>query len=649
MNEQKYNSERAVVQLVQINQAYLQQQYLPYVAGLMQAYALRHAKAVQRYTFLAPIFQRGSPELQAAEARYADIIGFSTYVWNMQYSLHLAQHLKAESPQCLIIFGGPQVPDHAEDFLRAHDFIDVVVHGEGEATFLALLECWPERQWQHIPGLSWLDSNGVFHHQEKAARMRGLDDIPSPYLSGIYAPLLKAYPDERWLVLWETNRGCPFSCAYCDWGSATASRVNRFSEDRLKAEIQWFGKHKIHTVYCCDANYGLLPRDVALTDSLVTEHQKSSYPRVFYIQNTKNVTERAYLIQQKISQAGLNQAVTLSLQSVTPEVLEAIQRQNISLESYRELQHRFRANDVLTYTDMLVGLPGETFESFVHSVDQVIEEGQHHLIRFYNVYILPNAPMAQPDYRKKYALKTVTTLYAEPFAKVQSPIVEYQEMLIASNSLSASDWSRCRTFAWWAELLYFNRKIVQLPILLLRQLAEISFADSLCFYLEGQWPKTTVLQQIRQFFSDHCVAIQNGESELCRLSVSGQGEIWMIVEDYLFSGLSQSAAWPVFFQEQALVLQALLAERQRLDLWPVISEALTLSACLLPAQISQQPFELQVSSNFWTVYTAALKGDDLALMKGPQNLIFDGSGSPYQSLRTEAIQGVKIQQDLAKG
>ena len=65
----------------------------------------------------------------------ADIVGFSLYSWNEQISLLIAKKLKAINKNIKIIFGGPQVPNNAEEFLRNYKFIDYVVHGEGEKVF----------------------------------------------------------------------------------------------------------------------------------------------------------------------------------------------------------------------------------------------------------------------------------------------------------------------------------------------------------------------------------------------------------------------------------------------------------------------------------------------------------------------------------
>ena len=622
----------AIVQLVQINQPFMSLHYLPYAAGLLQAYVMRHSPSPWRYTFLPVIFARQPLEDAQAQAALANIVGFSAYTWNFNYSLELARRLKAQRPETLIVFGGPQIPDRPEAFLRQHSFIDVVSHGEGEKIFLALLEAWPGNEWADVPGISWIDPDGRFHTHPRPPRIAELDEIPSPYLMNLYAPLLRSQPGDKWIALWETNRGCPFSCSFCDWGAAVAAKVTRFGLDRLKAEIEWFASNGIPLVYSCDANYGMLKRDLEITEAMIDASRRHGAPRSFYIQNGKNVTERAYAIQKMISQAGLNQAVTLSLQTVTPEVLKNIQRENISLQSYHELQQRFRAEGIATYTDLLVGLPGETFDSFVASLERVISEGQHHLIRFYNVSLLPNAEMAQPEYRARHGLETVRLLHAEPLASTRIDLPEEMEVVIATASLPRDQWRRVRALAWWAELVYFNRKLLQLPIVLLNQIG-ISYGETFQFLLEGQWPQTAIFGQIRGFFQQKALGIQQGEPELCASRVMGKGEIWMTVEEHLITGLSQSQAWPAFFLEAKTLLEALMAQKGKFLPPGVLDEALALSACMMQAIITEAAFELPVHSNLWQVYEGVLKDQPVPLTAWSGTAYRDWKGQPYNHLK----------------
>jgi radical SAM superfamily enzyme YgiQ (UPF0313 family) len=179
---------------------------LPYAIGLLQAYTQKHASNPEQFEFMMPVYQRTDLDRAVAGLRNADIVGFSTYVWNVQYSLALAQHLKALQPETLIVFGGPQVPDRAEAFLRQYPFIDLVVHGEGERVFLEILEHLHDRKWERAPSISYLGLDGVFATNPKAERIANLSAVPSPYLTGVFDTMMQAHPDTVYMSLMETKR-----------------------------------------------------------------------------------------------------------------------------------------------------------------------------------------------------------------------------------------------------------------------------------------------------------------------------------------------------------------------------------------------------------------------------------------------------------
>ena len=119
---------------------------------------------------------------------------------------------------------------------------------------------------------SWLDKFGIYHSNSEFRRIRELECIPSPYLSGSFDRLIEAYPENEWLILWETNRGCPFQCTFCDWGSATKTKVRKWDMDKLFEEIEWFADNKIPYIDCCDANFGIFTdRDLSLAKKLSSE------------------------------------------------------------------------------------------------------------------------------------------------------------------------------------------------------------------------------------------------------------------------------------------------------------------------------------------------------------------------------------------
>ena len=256
---------------------------------------------------------------------------------------------------------------------------------------------------------------------------------------------MAANPDESWIGLWETNRGCPFRCTFCDWGSATAAKVTKFGEERLFREVDWFAEKKIEYIFCCDANFGIQKRDVDIANYVADVKKTTGYPVALSVQNTKNATERAYQTQKILSDAGLNKGVALSMQSVDMTTLEAIKRDNISLGTYMELQRRFTSDKVETYSDLILGLPGETYESFVEGVDQLIENGQHNRIQFNNLSILPNAEMGDPAYQAKYGMVTVESkiinIHGERI-ELDDDVPEVQDLVIATAAMPLADWRR---------------------------------------------------------------------------------------------------------------------------------------------------------------------------------------------------------------
>ncbi len=625
-----------VIQLIQSSHVKQNFQYLPYATGLLQAYLMRHASDLSRYIFLPILLERKPMDQTLEQIILADVFGFSTYVWSYQYNLALARAIKARKPKAVTMFGGPQVPDSAEEFLRENPCVDVCVHGEGEITFSRLLENLPATDWHEIPGISWIDTLGTFHHNPPAPRQKDLDQFPSPYLMGIFDDLVKKH-DYYWVALWETNRGCPFSCTFCDWGSNVSSKVTRFGMERIRAEIDWFAQHKIHNITGCDANFGILPRDLEITDYFVETRRRTGYPYTVFVQGAKNTFERSYQLNKKLIEAGLGDMVTISLQSINPLALKNIRRDNISLDVYRDLQKRCNSEGIDTYTDYLVGLPGETYESFVEGVSQLISEGQHHLMNFHNVYILPNAELNQPAYRAEHGLRTVRNPHFEQCFPVESKMEaqEWQEVLIGASSYSQEDWVKMRVYAWWIEILYMLRKMMQLPILLIHMQTDLSFRHLFEFYTCGEIKNAPITQDVQAFLLNKAREICAGEPELCVVK-NVEDPFWLRVTDFIITGLSPQQVLKAFYAEQQTVLSQLL-ERHQLKLpGRMLEQSLALNQALTESLANQQSFRLELDYNLWEITSRFRRGESWELKKGKFMHIHDWAGPPQYEVRVEA-------------
>jgi hypothetical protein len=626
-----------ILALVQLNSG--ARTFLPYTAGLLQAVLQKQSKTPERYHFLTPLWRARTPVAQAVKhLQNAHLVGLSLYVWNTQRSLAIAKALKTVNPNCLILAGGPHVPDRAEEFLRQNPAVDLCVHGEGENLFVQIAEHWPNKPWSELNGLSWIDSNGQFQHSPRAPRNKNIQVWPSPYLSGIFEALLKAHPEEDWAALWETNRGCPFSCSYCDWGSATASKILAFDLPRLKAEIDWFVEQQLGFVFCCDANFGILPRDLELANYAANARERTGFPKTLAVQNSKNATERSYLVHKTLIQAGLDQDVTLSVQSIHPPVLAAIRRENISLQHYQELHKRLSADGIRTYTDVIIGLPGETYVSFAEGISQMISGGQIYALKFYNASLLPNAEMAQPAYREKYAIrsKIIPTVYLHSSAAdPPDGILEYQELLIGCESLPEADWVRCLSFAWMTDLLFFGKHLLRPLLIYLNQETALSYRQILEAFLDPphEYP---LLAEISAFFKTKGQAIQAGDYEYCRDSGAEFSGIWWSADEFVLIRLLAKNQIGQYFTEVLGWLSSwLFQQNQALPTWLLTD---LISVCRLNLQLAYRIDSIQADfqSNLLEVCQAQQAGQTLALVKKSCRWVKDWQGAPF-SVRQQLL------------
>ena len=620
---------KSKVGLVQINNSFSGQSYLPLSVGFLQAYAELSLTVRERFEFQLPIYKRVRVEHAVSLLQYTDIVLFSVYAWNIRLSLEIARQVKEQHPRCLIVFGGPEVPDRCSDFLLSHRFIDLVCHGEGEQVTLQVLEKFEARDWSTVPSVSFVDQDGSVVTNPKVTRLKSLAEIPSPYLKDVFEPLMLANPDEHWIVLWETNRGCPFSCTFCDWGSAIQTKVTTFEMDRLLSEMDWFADHHIEFVFVADANFGILPRDLEIAEYVAAKKRAVGYPHAFSVQNTKNATERAYRISKILSDGRLSKGVNLALQSLDPVTLKSVKRDNISVESYGELQRRFTRDGIETYTDLIIGLPGETYESFEDSVSEVIGNGQHNRIQFQNLSVLPNAEMADPEYMKRYGLQTVeSTINNVHGAPSVEEVEEKQFLVIASDAMPREDWVRTRAFAWMTAFLHFD-KIFQIPLVVLQSISSLPYRTFLEAFMSDSARKLPTIGGLVSFFEEKARDIQQGGSEYC-LGIDWLPISWP-ADEYNFIRLCFDDTLADFYREAEILLSDLFHEHG-VNLSPdILRDAILLNRSLIKRPFMDGSVEVKLSYNIWECYRGVLRGEDTDLLKKESMYLIDRSTERWVS------------------
>ena len=378
----------------------------PLSLGLLLAYAqeLDGGRLQDRYDFVPMFLAEDHTFLQCA-ARPA-IFLFSNYIWNVQRNLELSAMIKAENPANLMIHGGPSTPKYqqdCEDFFLENAHVDITVRGEGEATFAAVLDALDHDDpadlsvLREVAGLSFRGAEGVVHTEDRE-RIKDLDSIPSPYLLGMF----DAFGLSHAAAAIESNRGCPYGCTFCDWGSATLSRIRQFDMDRVKAELEWSSRNEIMFAAICDANFGILERDVEIAEYIATMKAKYGYPKTAALNYAKNTMKHLRPIIEVLAAAELIIEPTIALQTMDEPTLKIIRRSNIKTEKYNELATEFRRAGLPLAADIMMGLPGTTMAAFHDDLQRCTDRDVR--ARCNQTVLLPNSPMNEPSYREEHGI-----------------------------------------------------------------------------------------------------------------------------------------------------------------------------------------------------------------------------------------------------
>ncbi len=431
-----------------------QNAYLPYTAGILVASAFTSEIVKKHCSFKEFIFLREDVNAVVERLENPAFFGFSSYCWSSEYNKLLARAVKEKYPDCLIVFGGHDIPDNF-DMLEEFPFIDVLCHGEGEDTIKSLLEKFSLGEtFDSVNNISFRSGSG---YVRTPTVLQSTLDYPSPYLEGWFDDIVDNHPEITFNAILETSRGCPNQCAYCDWG-LLRSKTRLFPFERIQAEVRWMSKKKIAFVWGADANFGMFERDLEIAEELVKVKKETGYPERMRMNYAKNNFENVFAIVKKFKECEFDRiGATLSFQSMSPAALKNIGRTNSSLDFYKNLLTIYNKENMKTYSELILGLPGETYESFIQGIGKLFEIGQHFVFEVYGCILLPNAVMGQKDYIEKHGIKTVRSEIIRPhFNNAAFNVPEYNTIIVETNTMSREMWVRATAFYYMVKALHGN-------------------------------------------------------------------------------------------------------------------------------------------------------------------------------------------------
>ncbi len=524
------------IYFVQANNVYGNERrsvYIPYASGCIAAYAFDNEIIKQKCSIAGFVYTH-MPIADAVEfIREPFVVAFSCSVWNYEYNKALAKAVKEKNPDCTVIFGGHNVMRDFETFEECPE-VDYLIYREGEEAFRALLLCLLDgKSAESVENIAFREGGQYFKTAEKAFC---LNEYPSPYLTGIFDSIVDG--EVNFSAILETNRGCPFKCSFCDWGTL-GSRIRPFPIERIQAEIDWIASHSIEYVYCADGNFGILDRDEEIAEYIIAAKKKTGFPKNFRVCFTKNRTEFVKKICMRFNKYELDKAQTLSFQSLSPAVLENIGRKNISLDHFRELMSEYSRCGISTSSELILGLAGETKESFTKGICTLLEYGQHKAIQVYTCDLLPNSEMGAPEYVERFGIETVRSpfLQAHCSALEKHEIQEYNTAVIKTNSLSTEEWIDCVAFACLVQAFH-NIGFFRTVALWLRNECGMSYFDIYSKIADiSKQNKSSACGKVYRLISDFASGMSRGENGWA-VRCEGLGDIcWQFDEIYFMKTL----------------------------------------------------------------------------------------------------------------
>lgn len=408
-----------------------------YQLGLLVEYARLEEEVRRNVEFVFSEQPRSVPPRDIAAAilaAEADLVGISNYAWSYRRicdTLEVLERSGARLPR--ILLGGPNSSGaFGDELMRRHPAISAMVEGEGEPAFrdvCASLAASPERDpFAHARNCVVRDESGAIVRRNLGHRIQVLDEVPSPYLSG----LLPAQPSP---IFYETNRGCPYRCSFCYWGNGN-SKIYRMSPERIREEMEFFARHRVSSFWIADANFGIFPSDAEIAEMMVEVNERHGRPfKLVGVNWAKQSSDRVLEIARIFRAGGMACTTTMALQSVTPEAERIAKRYSMQPSKFADLIRKASESELDTYTDVIWGLPGESYDEFLDGLGAIAATGVPAIL-LHQLYLLPGTEFFER--RRELGITMLSEVEGVPTAPGScSDFAEY--IVVAHDKMSRAD------------------------------------------------------------------------------------------------------------------------------------------------------------------------------------------------------------------
>lgn len=292
----------------------------------------------------------------------ADLVCFSTYVWNIECVKELAYIIKEAKRDIKVLCGGPEVSFEIEKFMKNAAYIDYVIFGEGEFTFKEFLDEFIKEQpeFSGINGLAFRDgkNNDEIVINKQREPILNLDIIKYPYEES------DNFQDK--IIYYESSRGCPFSCSFCM--SSIDKKMRIFSMDRVKRDLSMLLNTKARQIKFVDRTFNAdYKRSMEIIDFII-ENNKNNMTIHFEI--TADIINDEFL--NYVNKLPVNMfQFEVGVQSLNESTLYEINRHMNIEKLNRVVKGIVGGENIHVHLDLIAGLPYEDYNSLKKSFDGI--------------------------------------------------------------------------------------------------------------------------------------------------------------------------------------------------------------------------------------------------------------------------------------
>lgn len=284
-----------------------------------------------------------------------DVVAFSTYIWNVELISRVANLIKRVDSNIEILYGGPEVSFDAHKFLE-ENIGEYVIEGEGEKTYRDFVSYKiGKMKLEDVRGLHYKIDDKVYSNERRP--LMSMDEIVFPYEE-----------DEdlsNKIVYYEASRGCPFNCKYCL--SSTSHGVRFLDIDRVLSELKYFLDKKVKLVKFVDRTFNCNHKfAMAIWEFLIKQDTNTG----FHFEISGDLLRDNEIELLSHAPEGRFQ-FEVGVQTTNDEVLRNINRFVNFSDIKEKVLELMAIKNIKQHLDLIAGLPGEDYTSFVRSFNDV--------------------------------------------------------------------------------------------------------------------------------------------------------------------------------------------------------------------------------------------------------------------------------------